>query len=294
MKKIWKWIVGIVSAPFILFAFLALLLYIPAVQNWAVRLVTAFASEQTGLSISVKRVDLSFPLDLSVSGFKVLQPNDSLPQVKDTVADVRQLVASVQLLPLFKSQVEVDRLELNDVKMNTTNFIHEARVKGNVKQLTLRSHGISLDKQTLRVDRAFLDGAHVDVELSDTVPEDTTKSENFWKIKLDRLDILRSDVTVHLPGDTLQVEAYMGKVAAHDGFFDLYKNDYSLASLDWQEGSVKYDNNFEPRVKGLDYNHIALSCVRMHLDTLHYCAPKLDLSLKQLAFREKSCITVIR
>lgn len=294
MKKIWKWIVGIVSAPFILFAFLALLLYIPAVQNWAVRQVTAFASEQTGLSISVKRVDLSFPLDLSVSGFKVLQPNDSLPQVKDTVADVRQLVASVQLLPLFKSQVEVDRLELNDVKMNTTNFIHEARVKGNVKQLTLRSHGISLDKQTLRVDRAFLDGAHVDVELSDTVPEDTTKSENFWKIKLDRLDILRSDVTVHLPGDTLQVEAYMGKVAAHDGFFDLYKSDYSLASLDWQEGSVKYDNNFEPRVKGLDYNHIALSCVRMHLDTLHYCAPKLDLSLKQLAFREKSGITVIR
>ena len=193
MKNFWKWIVGIVSAPFVLFAFLALLLYIPAVQNWTVRQVTAFASEQTGLSISVKRVDLSFPLDLSVSGFKVLQPNDSLPQVKDTVADVRQLVASVQLLPLFKSQVEVDRLELNDVKMNTTNFIHEARVKGNVKQLTLRSHGISIDKQTLRVDRAFLDGAHVDVELSDTVPEDTAKSENFWKIKLDRFDILRSD-----------------------------------------------------------------------------------------------------
>ena len=292
MKKYWKWGVGIVSAPFVIFAILAILLYIPAVQNWAVRHVTAYASEKTGLDISIQRVDLSFPLDLSVSGVKVIQPNDSLPQVKDTVADVRKLVASVQLLPLFKSQVEVDRLDFSDVKMNTTNLIHEARVKGTVGQLTLQSHGINLDKQTLRVDNAMLAQANINVELSDTVPEDTTKTENFWKIKVDKLDIFKSDVAIHMPGDTLQVQAHLGKVSARNGFFDLYKNDYTLASLDWQEGGLKYDNNFEPRIKGLDYNHLALADVRLRVDSLHYCDPKLNLSLKELSFKEKSGIIV--
>ena len=292
MKKYWKWGVGIVSAPFVIFAILAILLYIPAVQNWAVRHVTAYASEKTGLDISIQRVDLSFPLDLSVSGVKVIQPNDSLPQVKDTVADVRKLVASVQLLPLFKSQVEVDRLDFSDVKMNTTNFIHEARVKGTIVQLTLQSHGINLDKQTLRVNNALLAQANINVELSDTVPEDTTKTENFWKIKVDKLDILKSDVAVHMPGDTLQVKAHLGRIAARNGFFDLYKNDYTLTSLDWQEGGLEYDNNFEPRIKGLDYNHLSLADVRLRVDSFHYCDPKLNLSLKELSFKEKSGIIV--
>ncbi len=292
MRKYWKWMIGVVSAPFILFALSAILLYIPAVQNWMVKHVTSYVSEQTGLDVSIGRVDLSFPLDLNVSGVKVIQQNDSLPQVKDTVADVRQVVASVQLLPLFKSQVEVDKLELNDVKMNTTNFIHEARVKGTVGRLTLKSHGINLDKQTLRVDNALLADARINVELSDTVPEDTTKSENFWKIQVDKLEILKSGVTVHMPGDTLQVQAYMGKVLARTGFFNLYTNDYSLASLLWQEGGVKYDNRFEPHVKGLDYNHLDLADVKLRINSLHYCAPKLDLSLKELSFKEKSGISV--
>lgn len=292
MKKYWKWTAGIISAPFILFAILAILLYIPAVQNWAVRHAASYASRQTGLEISIGRVDLSFPLDLNMSRVKVIQPNDSLPQVKDTVADVRQLVASVRLLPLFKSRVDIDRLEFCDVKMNTTNFIHEARVKGTIGQLLLASHGIDLGKQTLRVDNALLANANVSVELSDTVPEDTTKSENFWKIKVDKLDILKTAVTVHMPGDTLQVAAYLGKAAARSGDFDLLKNSYRLASLAWTDGRLDYDNNFEPRTKGLDYNHISLSGVSLSIDSLDYCAPKLRLKVKQMAFKEKSGIKV--
>lgn len=42
----------------------------------------AYASDKTGMDITVDRVRLEFPLDLGVHGFRMIQQNDSLPQVK--------------------------------------------------------------------------------------------------------------------------------------------------------------------------------------------------------------------
>lgn len=294
MKKTLKWTVGIILTPILLFFILALLLYLPPVQNWAVGKVAAYASEKIGMGISVDRVRLVFPLDLGVYGFRMTQQNDSLPQVTDTVADVRRLVVDVRLRPLFKKQVEVDALEFNDLKLNTADFIHEARVKGNIGRLSLSSHGIDLGKETVKVDEALLRDANVSVELSDTVPPDTTKSENRWKISVEKLDIARTGVTVHMPGDTLQAEVYMGKTEARGGLFDLYKGAYSVRRLDWTDGRLCYDNNYKVRTKGLDYNHIALSDVNIGIDSLYYCSPELKVSLRSCSFKEKSGIVVSR
>ena len=86
MKRILKWMGIAVSIPVSIFLLLALLLYLPPVQNWAVKQFSAIASEKTGLDISVEHVRLKFPLDLHVDHVKVLQTNDSLPQQKDTIA----------------------------------------------------------------------------------------------------------------------------------------------------------------------------------------------------------------
>lgn len=72
-RKVVKLAVGIILSPFILFIILTVLLYIPPIQNWIVRQVTTYASEQTGMDISVDHVKLVFPLDLGVEGFKMIQ-----------------------------------------------------------------------------------------------------------------------------------------------------------------------------------------------------------------------------
>lgn len=291
-KKILKWTAGIILTPILLFIILAVMLYIPPVQNWLVRQVTAYASEQTGMEISVERVKLVFPLYLGVEGFKMIQQNDSLPQVKDTIADVGQLVVNVQLWPLLKQRVEIDALEFNDVKLNTADFVHEARVKGAIGRLYLRSHGIDLGKESVKINEAVLADAKVNVELSDTVPPDTSTTKNNWKISLDKLNITNTGVTVHMPGDTLQIAAYLGKTEARDGYFDLYSGLYKISRLDWTEGSLAYDNNFEIRTKGLDANHIALSDVKLGIDSLYFCSPDLRLSLRECTFKEKSGIVL--
>ena len=78
MKKYIKWSVFILFSPILLIMILAVMLYLPPVQNWAVRQVAAYASESTGMDVTVDHVKLVFPLRLGVEGVQVLQPIDSL------------------------------------------------------------------------------------------------------------------------------------------------------------------------------------------------------------------------
>lgn len=292
VKRIALWTVGVLLFPVLLFIILSVLLYLPPVQNWAVQQVASYVSEKTGMTISVGRVGLSFPLDLSISQFKVIQPNDSLPQVRDTIADVGRLVVDVQLKPLFDKKVVVNTLELTKTKINTADFIHTARVKGQLDRLYVSSRGIDLDKQTVDVTAALLDNACVNVELSDTVPPDTTPSENKWKIYVKTLDVRKTDVTVHMPGDTLQINAYMGKAIAKRADIDLEHEVYKVGAFDWTDGKLNYDNRFEPRIKGLDYNHIALQDINVGIDSLFFKSPATSLVLRQCNLKEKSGITI--
>ena len=157
-----------------MFFIVAVLLYIPPVQNWIVRQVVSSASEKTGFDIAVDNVRLAFPLDLSVNGVSVLQPIDSLSNKKDTIASVRNIIVDVRLLPLFRSQVEIDRLSLSDVILNTAGLVERARIRGTLGSLELMSHGIDLNKETVRINDVSLADAVVDVALSDSVPKDTT------------------------------------------------------------------------------------------------------------------------
>lgn len=301
MTKHTKWIVGSVAGvlltPIILFVLLTVALYLPPVQNWAVDTVAKYASEETGMNISVEHVCLVFPLDLGVDGVMVTQQNDSLPQVTDTVADIKRVVADVQLMPLLDSTVEIDRFDIYDMKVNTADFIHQARVKGQLALLSIESHGINLKDESIKLNKAFIDGGQIDVALSDTVPEDTTESENFWKITLDDLTVSKTGVTIHMPGDTMQVMAYMGKANARTGYFDLYKGLYKIDAFDLTDGKINYDVNINPDINvnpninlngtRLNLDHIAFSNINIGVDSLMFCAPDLSVNIRNCQMTER-------
>ena len=48
-KRILKWVIGILLTPIILFFISATLLYLPPIQDFAVRKATAYLSETTGI-----------------------------------------------------------------------------------------------------------------------------------------------------------------------------------------------------------------------------------------------------
>ena len=195
-------------SPVLLFVVLTVLLYLPPVQNWAVDKVTAIASEKTGMDISVDRVNLSFPLDLSIDHFRVLQN-------PDTLADVERMVVDVQLLPLLDSKVVINELEVTNTSLNTLDLVAVARVKGRFSRLFMASKGIDLDQGTVELNGSRLEDAFFDIQMADSIPEDTTTSEPvLWKIYVDSVTIDRSDVVFHMPGDTMSVNAHLGSLVA--------------------------------------------------------------------------------
>ena len=286
MKKVFWWILIILLSPVLLFVVLTVLLYLPPVQNWAVGKVTAIASEKTGMDISVGHVDLSFPLDLSIDNFRVLQK-------PDTIADVERMVVDVQLLPLLSSKVVINELEVTNTHMNTLDMVAAAKVKGRFSRLFMTSKGIDLDKQTVELNGSRLEDAFFDIQMADSVPEDTTTSEPvLWKIYVDSITIDRSDIVFHMPGDTMSVNAHMGNLTAREALIDLGTQTYTVASADWLNGAVKYDQNYQPRIEGLDYNHIDLSDIHIGIDSIYFHDPTLRMYIRQVALKEKSGFSV--
>ena len=281
MKKAFWWILGILLSPLLLFVVLTVLLYLPPVQNWVVDKVAEVASEKTDMEISVGHVCLSFPLDLAIDDVKVIHH-------PDTIADVKRLVVDVQLMPLFEKRVVINQLEVLQTKVNTNGFVKAARVKGNVGRLFVTSKGIDLDKQTVEVNGTRLEKAQLDIALSDSVPEDTTKSEALWKIHADSVAIVRSDLTLHMPGDSMSVAAHFGSLTVREAMIDLGSQTYSVGNVDWVNGTVKYDKTFEPPVADLDFNHIDLTNVTIGIDSIYFHNPTLRLTLRQVAMKEKS------
>ena len=276
---------GILLSPVLLFVLLTILIYLPPVQNWLVDKVAAYASEQTGMEVTVDHVDLSFPLDLGVDGVRVIhQP--------DTIADVERLVVDVQLLPLFGSKVIINQLEIGKTQLNTNGFVEAAKVKGRFGRLFVKSDGIDLHRETVELNGARLEDAQLDIALNDSVPEDTTTSQNRWKIHIDEARVQRSDIALHMPGDTMSVRMHMGSLTAREAQVDLETETYTVQQVDWDNGALQYDQNFQPRIDGLDYNHLDLSHISIGIDSIYYHDPTLRLVMRHVALHEKSGLQV--
>ena len=279
MRKWLKWIGIAVLTPLLLFIIFAALLYVPPIQNWVAQKVVSIASEKTGMEISVGHVNLEFPLDLGIDDFRVLHANDSVTDVTDTIADVRKLVVNVRLLPLLRKKVVIEELSFRQAKINTNGFISDLRIKGQFQELWLASKGIDLGKETVLVNGARLSDAQLDINLTDTAAVDTTESDLTWVIDADSLCISRTDVTLHLPNDTINCDFSIGKVVARSVTADLYRPLYKVGSLDLSDGRL----NYEP---------IGLSDITLGVDSIRYSPEGTSLFIRKTMLTDKSGLKI--
>ena len=302
MKKflLWAWV--ILLSPVLLFMIVIALLYLPPVQNYIVHRVASYMSETTGFKVSVGEVSLRFPLDLSIDNVLFIKQNDTLPQVSDTIADVRNIIADVKLWPMIEGKIVVERFEVNSASIDTDGFIASARVKGSVGRLKAVCNAdmspedstatSAAHDMTVMIEEVSLEKSRIDVVLSDTADTDTTSTPANVMVNVRAVDISDTGVTVHMPGDTLQMYAFLGKAMIANGVFNLSAQSYSVERLQLTDGQLKYDNKYEPNIPGLDYNHLSLGDIRLSLDSVYYCAPDAHLRISECSLKEKSGIEI--
>ena len=288
IKKALKWLGITVATPIALFLLLAILLYIPPVQNFAVHQVANYLSGNLGMDVRIDKVRLAFPLDLAVHHMTAVEKGD-------TLLNADRLRLNVKLMPLFEGRADVDGFELYGLVIDTKSYISDTRIKGHAGQLTAAAHGVDWEKELVNLDHARLHDADIYVTLSDTAKKDTTESKAKWNIAMKKVDIERSKVHLQMPGDSMRIYANLGRAALRGGAFDTGRNYYAVKTLQLQDCDVNYDIPYIKPVAGIDPNHIAVKRLTLMLDTLSYNNEGvLRAGLRGLTLHEKCGLDVTR
>ena len=284
----WRILLWVTLTPILLFLLLAILIYIPPVQKFAVDKAAEMLSEEMGMKVTVEDVSLRFPLDLAMGGMLAVQDGD-------TVIYAKQLDVSVKALPLFKMKAEVDGIHLYDTKINTKDLIDAAVVRGRLSELSIVSRSTDLKAELAVVNKALLRDADFTILLADSIPEDTTTSENAWKIQLDDIELQNVKATVLLApqADSTYVMAHIGEAHTR-GFLDLGREIYRIDKLDVSKSSAGFDINKAERLADqLDPNHLLFNDVSLSVDSFVYKGTKeMGLNLTHLSGKEQSGLTI--
>ena len=286
--RIWLKRIGIVCLiPVVLVLLVSVLLYIPPVQNFAVKKAAYYAGKATGMQIGIERIRLSFPLNLTVRGVEVL----TTPA--DTLLTLKSLTVNVRALPLLKKEVLVDAIDLEGVKVNTGTFIEGMEIKGVLGRLYAKADRINLSKEKVTFNTIDLSDTAITLLLNDTTTKaDTTSTAVNWILNLQKINLDRVAFAMQMPADSLRLSTYIDKANLKDGIVDLGASLYGADLFMLTGSTLGYDANYQDPVAGFDPSHIALSNVTISLDSLFYGGRDIKARIRELSAEDRSGLTI--
>ncbi len=286
--RIWLKRIGIVCLiPVVLVLLVSVLLYIPPVQNFAVKKAAYYAGKATGMQIGIERIRLSFPLNLTVRGVEVL----TTPA--DTLLTLKSLTVNVRALPLLKKEVLVDAIDLEGVKVNTGTFIEGMEIKGVLGRLYAKADRINLSKEKVTLNTIDLSDTAITLLLNDTTTKaDTTSTAVNWILNLQKINLDRVAFAMQMPADSLRLSTYIDKASLKDGIVDLGASHYGADLFTLTGSTLGYDADYQDPVAGFDPSHIALSNVTISLDSLFYGGRDIKARIRELSAEDRSGLTI--
>lgn len=241
IKTVWlrrtlKTLLGI----FIFILLIPVLIYVPFIQDFAIKIASQQVEKSTGMKVGIGQFRLSFPLDVKLKDVYVVEATG------DTMVKARELIADVKLLPLFKLDVDVNRLQLNDgyYRMMAPDSSMLMKIKAGFLEVDdkssvdIKTSKIILNKTVLRNGSVSL---YMDVWKKKQTPEDTAKQASAPFVIMAN-DLSLQDFTFGmsmLPTiDTLRLA--LKNVQLNDAKIDLGENvvKWNLASING--GDVTY------------------------------------------------------
>lgn len=286
-KRIWIKRIGLICLiPVLLIILVGILLYIPPVQNLAVKKVSSYASESLGMNIEVGYIHLSFPLNLNVKDVSVVDHEN------DTLLYSHDLTLEVRLLPLLDKNIAVRTLQLENVRFNTKTLIKGIMVSGDIGNLNANADNILLSEEKIIVNNLLLADSHISLRMDTVSSSDTTTSTQKWKIELDKIKLEKISFNLDMPVDSIRLNSYFDHVLLTGGNVDLEKQKYSVAQFEVLNTNINYDSGERYLTRGLDPSHLALSDINIDLASLLYESKNINAQIRQLSLSEQSGLVI--
>jgi len=216
----------------ILILLLPVLLYIPPIQNLAVKFASDYVEKSTGMKIGIGEFRLKFPIDVSLCDVYVIEATG------DTMIRASEAIADVKLFPLLKLDVDIERLRLNDgyyrmvspdssmiLTVNAGFLEVDDKSSANIKKSE-----IILNRTRLRDGKLTL---YMDVWKKRQTPEDTTSSSTPFLIMANDLEMENFSFGMSMLPTIDTMDVNVKRVAIKKAVVDLRENlvKWNLASI---------------------------------------------------------------
>lgn len=222
MARALKWIGVVLAMPVVLFVVLTVLLYIPFVQDFAVKQVVGYVEGETGYKVELERLRISFPLDIDLQGLVVTDA------VGDTLVATKSLVVDLDMARILSMHVGVDAVDLHSAQVNSKDMIATIQVSGRLEQFYVKANDVDLDKQQVHVNDVRLSNADVAVAMRDTVVAEEESEPSKWVIDIDRVSLDGVRARFASAGDSILLATSIATFEANDGHIDLGHGVYDI------------------------------------------------------------------
>ena len=234
--KTFLWIIICVVGIAVIVPFL---LYVPPVQTLVKNIASNVVEKSTGMKIGIDRFRLKWPVDVALDGVTIIEATG------DTMVYAKEVIADVKLAPLFKLDVDIEELKLEQAGIRIMAPDSSMLLKLKAGLITIDDKS-SVDIKTLTVDVNQLRIKDADLSLFMDVwakkqePDTTTAAPLNLTILLHdaQIDGFNFGMSMLPTIDTLSLATQ--NVTIKNGIIDLAKNKITADYLGTSDGSITY------------------------------------------------------
>ncbi|MDE5672041.1 MAG: hypothetical protein K2I02_01640, partial [Duncaniella sp.] len=216
-KKLLKAFLWALLGLVLLLIAIPVLLYIPAVQDVAVRIATQQVSKSTGMKIGIGKLRLGFPLKLKVDDASVIMANG------DTMLTSARLAVDVKLMPLFKGEIEVSGAELDSAFYQLGNNDSIIWLRADINRADINGSEINLKSGHIDLSTVDIDGVRVRLRMlndSTTTPVDTTQATP-WAVNAERITVSNLAYEMSMESIIDSLGCLVDRMELRNGQFDM-------------------------------------------------------------------------
>ena len=216
------------------------LLYVPPIQTFIKNVACNAVEKSTGMKIGIDRFRLKWPVDVALDGVTIVEATG------DTMVYAKEVIADVKLAPLFKLDVDIEELKLEDagIRIMSPDSSMLLKLKAGLIEIDDKS-SVDIKTLTVNVNKLLIQKADLSLDMDvwkkKPQPADSAASAPV------NLKILLHDAQINdfnfgmamLP--TIDTLSLISKnVTIRNGVIDLAKNIVTADYLGTSDGSVTY------------------------------------------------------
>lgn len=276
MKKVFRWLVGLLLLPVLLTCIIVLALYTPPVQQWGAQWGAQWLHKHTGYGITFDRVRIRYPLRLQADGLYLTRNVDTLLFVEHM---------RTEMLPrtLYKGYASLPYLQIDGATVHTGTWLPDMQIDASVRHLRIEEVTYRWEQRSLQLADIGVNDTEVAVTRGTITKRDSSSKATLpLSVCTEKARITHIGMRYRAPGWELSSTAQalsLGQFAV-DTLAAM-----QLHSAALQEGTLLL--TAERREQQMELSRISL-----HADSLSVVADGMSGILRKLTFSESGGLTL--